>query len=131
MRKLRLAICVLLLFAAVIFPACESERDIAIEYESGVFSEKDWDDATGTYSLAAIPDSRTAIAVAEAIFRGMEKSADMQDNAPLWVFFDEQDEIWIVTFGEEAEDGEVVVGGDCSIALRKQDGKVLRIWFGE
>ncbi|MBQ3084049.1 MAG: hypothetical protein IJC46_01175 [Clostridia bacterium] len=41
----------------------------------------------------------------------------------------EKDEVWLVSFWKETE--EITVGGDCSIAIQKSDGKVLRIWFGE
>lgn len=39
------------------------------------------------------------------------------------------DEIWIVSFGEDTDEN--ILGGDCSIAMQKKDGKVLNIlWFG-
>lgn len=31
----------------------------------------------------------------------------------------------------DEDSGTITVGGDCSIAIQKSDGKVLRIWFGE
>ncbi len=52
----------------------------------------------------------------------------MINLTPQSVFFDSQDEIWILTFGTDGKDN--VAGGACSIAIRKQDGKVLSIWFG-
>lgn len=56
-------------------------------------------------------------------------SQSMINQTPQSVFFDKQDEIWIVSFGMDSKEN--VVGGDCSIAIQKQDGRVLRIWFGE
>ena len=62
-------------------------------------------------------------------FDGMEKSKEAQRYVPLSVFYDDQDEIWVVSFGEDSRQN--TLGGDCSIAMQKKDGKVLRIWFGE
>ena len=59
----------------------------------------------------------------------MEKSKAAQDYEPQSVFYDDQDEIWIVSFRKDSD--EIIAGGDCSIALQKKDGRVLRIWFGE
>ena len=56
-------------------------------------------------------------------------SQSMINLTPQSVFFDSQDEIWIVTFGTDGKDN--VAGGDCSIAIQKLDGRILRIWFGE
>lgn len=56
-------------------------------------------------------------------------SQSMSDLTPQSYIFDNQDEIWIVTFGKYGKEN--VAGGDCSIAIQKQDGQVLRIWFGE
>ena len=101
-----------------------------IKYESGVFYDKDWAETIGTYrGDAVIPDEKTAIKVAQAIFDGMEKSKEIQKYIPQSVFYDSQDEIWIVSFGQNSK--EIVLGGDCNIAMQKKDGKVLRIWFGE
>ena len=84
----------------------------------------------GTYSgRAVIPDEETALKIAEAIFDGMEKSEEAPKYVPQAVFYDNQDEIWIVSFWENSN--QLTLGGDCNIALQKKDGKVLRIWFGE
>lgn len=101
-----------------------------IKYESGNFHDKNWSETIGTYSgNAVIPDEETALKIAKAIFDGMEKSKDAQKYVPQSVFYDNQDEIWIVSFGENSN--QLTLGGDCNIALQKKDGKVLRIWFGE
>ena len=101
-----------------------------IKYESGEFHDKNWSETVGTYNgEAVIPDEKTALKIAEAIFDGMEKSKDMQEYVPQSVFYDNQDEIWIVSFGKNSS--QITLGGDCNIAIQKADGKVLRIWFGE
>lgn len=107
----------------------KKENDM-IKYESGNFHDKNWNETIGTYSgMAVIPDEETALKIAEAIFDGMEKSKEAQKYVPQSVFYDNQDEIWIVSFWENSN--QLTLGGDCNIALQKKDGKVLRIWFGE
>lgn len=83
----------------------------------------------GTYTSDVVKTKETAIQMAVAVYNGMDKRNDMSDLTPTLVFYDEQDEIWIVSFSKES--AEHTVGGDCSIAIQKKDGKVLRIWFGE
>jgi hypothetical protein len=95
-------------------------------YETGVYYDKDWDkEMVGTYKGNAIPDKETAIAVASAIQIGIQG----EERAVLQVFYDVEDEIWIVTFVRPSS---VMMNGGCiSIALRQEDGQVLRIWGGE
>lgn len=100
-----------------------------VKYESGDYHDKNWSETLGTYAGVAIPDKETALEIAEAIFNGMDKSKDAQEYVPKSVFYDTQDEIWIISFWKDSD--EITLGGDCSIAIQKKDGKVLRIWFGE
>lgn len=126
---------VILLVAAsiiVIFiSACGKEQkdDDIVRYESGNYYDKNWDEPVGTYTGAVIPDQETALEIAKAVYNGMEKNKKEQEYVQQFVFYDEQDEVWIVSFGENSD--EIIAGGGCSIAMRKSDGKVLRIWFGE
>ena len=112
--------------------ACDNsqkENDM-IEYKSGQFHNKNWSETVGTYSKSAvIPNEKVALKIAKAIFDGMEKSKEAQRYVPLSVFYDDQDEIWVVSFGKDSRQN--TLGGGCSIAMQKKDGKVLRIWFGE
>ena len=108
--------------------------NIIVKFESGVYFDKNWDETVGTYEGPVIPNEETAIEVAKSIFNGMEKGKDAQKYVPQAVFYDEQDSVWIVSLWAEASKNETNgywVGGDCSIALQKEDGKVLRIWYGE
>ena len=43
------------------------------------------------------------------------------------VFFDTQDEIWIVSFWENNE----MVGSDFSIAIKAENAQVIKMWVGE
>ena len=101
-----------------------------VKYESGIFYDKNWSETIGTYSGgAAIPNEQVALKIAKAIFDGIEKNKDAQEYVVQSVFYDTQDDIWIVSFGKNSD--QVTLGGDCNIAIQKKDGKVLRIWFGE
>lgn len=113
------------------FSACKNLQDEnnTITYQAGNYYDKNWNDTVGTYTGTAIPDKETALEVAKAIFSGMDTSENMRGYVPKYIFYDEKDEIWIVSFGEDSS--ETALGGDCNIALQKADGKVLRIWFGE
>ncbi len=132
----------LLLLLLLCFSACKDTQKKSemlsykseVSYESGVYHDKDWTETEpGTYKGAAIPDKETALHIATAIFDGMEKSEEAKAFTAQKVFFDTEDEIWIVSFWEEPAlpDDMLRVGNDCSIALQKSDGKVLRICFGE
>ena len=110
-------------------PSLKKEEPNVIELEKGIFLDKNWDETVGTYRGAVVPNEEVALEIAKEIFDAMEKSDAAQEYVPQSVFYDEQDGIWIVSFWEETD--EITVGGDCSIAIQKSDGRVLRIWFGE
>lgn len=118
-----------IMLSIALFSACNNTKNDTVEFESGNYSDKNWDETVGTYEKAVVSDKETALEIAKAIFNGMDKSKDAQEYVPQSVFYDEQDEIWIVSFWKESN--EITFGGDCSIAIQKSDGKVLRIWFGE
>ncbi len=123
-----IAISVLLL--SLLLSSCSNDTsDQEIQFEEGIFYDKNWSDTAGTYTGNAVESKETAVAIATAVYNGMRKSQSMSNLMPLSVFFDNQDEIWIVTFGTDGKEN--VAGGDCSIAIQKQDGRILRIWFGE
>jgi len=123
-----IAISVLLL--SLLLSSCANDTsDQEIQFEEGIFYDKNWSDTAGTYTGNAVESKETAVAVATAVYNGLRKSQSMSNLTPQSVFFDSQDEIWIVTFGMDGKEN--VAGGDCSIAIQKQDGRILRIWFGE
>ncbi len=129
--KKKLIFLFITLLSITLFSACgndKKENDM-VKYESGIYYDKNWDETVGTYTESVIPDKDTALEVATVIFNGMDKSRGAKEYVPKSVFYDDQDEIWIVSFGKDSD--EIILGGDCSIAIQKKDGKVLRIWFGE
>lgn len=132
MRRILLLLNVI--FSMALFLACDTcdnreKVNGMVKYEFGKYHEKNWDETVGTYNKDVIANEKTALDVAKAIFNGMDKSKQAQEYVPQSVFYDEQDEIWIVSFWKDSN--EHILGGDCSIAIQKRDGKVLRIWFGE
>lgn len=128
MKKIRILLAIIIL---VVCSACNNNRgdSSTIKYETGVFHDKHWEEQTGTYQEDVIPDRETAIAIATQIFNGMKKSTTSQEYTPQHVFYDEEEAIWIVSFWKGSNT--ITLGDDCSIAMQKKDGKVLRIWFGE
>lgn len=122
-----------ILSVALLLSACNgsNKENDTVRYETGVFIDKNWDDTVGTYKGPAVPDKETALKIGTAVFDAMEKSEESQDLTPESVFFDEEDHIWIVTFGKAPEGNVRILGGGCSIAIREDNGEVVRIWFGE
>lgn len=121
-----------IVLSVALFSACEplkKNKTDMVKFESGNYSNRDWNETVGTYQKAAVPNEKVALEIAQAIFNEMDKSEEAQEYVPQSIFYDEQDEIWIVSFWKESN--EITLGGDCSIAIQKVDGKVLRIWFGE
>lgn len=121
-----------IILSIALFSACEIQKKEQIDmvkFESGNYFNKDWNDTVGTYKKAVVPNEKVALEMAQAIFNEMDTSEETQKYVPQSIFYDEQDEIWIVSFWKESN--EITLGGDCSIAIQKIDGKVLRIWFGE
>lgn len=93
-------LCVLVL-GCTFFVSCKdrSQELNQVDYEVGVYSDKNWEESVGTYQGDAIPDEETALAVAQGIFQGIEKSQAAEQYRPQVVFYDQEDEIWIVSFG--------------------------------
>lgn len=98
-----------------------------IYYNSGIFANKNWNDLEGTYMVDAVPDQKTAEKIAQAIFDAIEQESPQKNYVLKYVFYDEEDEIWIVSFGEDR--GVTYDDSTLNIAFQKEDGKVLRIWF--
>lgn len=75
----------------------EMEND-GIIYESGCYAYKDWEKKRHTYDDAIIPDEKSALEVAKAIYYNLDNVYDKYDREPFYVFYDEIDEMWIVSF---------------------------------
>ena len=102
----------------------------SIAFDSGIYFDKNWDSNVGTYYGSVVLDKECAIAIATAIHDTLPDK-EKEYRVPSSVFFDEEDDIWIVCFSRPTSEGVYWLGGDCCIALQKSDGKVVRIWYGE
>ena len=108
-----------------------------IRYDTGDFEKEnlyDWEDHAGVYKEDVVPDRDVALTVGIAVFKGIAKnSKSLEDFVPQSVFYDTENEFWVVIFypDYDSDEGVYVVGGDCSIFIRKKDGQVFRICFSD
>ena len=102
-----------------------------ILFESGIFTDKEYYFQLNTVEEDVIPDQETAIAVATAIFDRAYRELAGKGYIPQAVFYDEEDEFWVVSFfpDDDPDAGEMRLGGDICIALQKKDGKVIKMWM--
>ena len=99
----------------------------AITFKTGIYDHKFWktDKIEDYPGYCVIPDEDAAVKIATAIYKELPIFAFEAQS----VFFDEEDEVWIVSFYPPIpESGPVEIGSCHSIALRKKDGKVLGIF---
>ena len=65
----RLLVALVIISSVISCTACrnnEKENDKIIKYESGIFHDKNWSEAIGTYrGKAVIPDEETALKIAK------------------------------------------------------------------
>ncbi len=109
-----------------------TETGEEIFFETGIYYDKfqvGWKNAYATYDNAAVPNKEVALEIATAIFNGMEKNAEVQRYIPQMVFYDEQEDVWVVCFFEPSNGDIYMLGSEVNIAIQKSDGKVLRIWY--
>ena len=108
------------------------EDNIPAFIESGVFSEKYWDDPALSYDFVAVPDANVALEIAEAVFDAFKDKGygAVSGQVPQSIFFDTEDEVWIVSFWENQTGDVMKTDGDFNIAIQKSDGKVLTMWIG-
>ena len=103
-----------------------------VTFITGDFPYEEWKNNAPPLEDPIVPDMETAMGIATAVFNGMEKPESVKDNVLSSVFYDEQNEVWIVSFGKKQDESEgIIIGGDCYIAIQKEDGKVLYIGYGE
>lgn len=129
MKKVFILIITIMIITS--FSACKynGKENKMVTYETGIYHDKSWNETVGTYSNPVVPDKETALKIAETVFNGMTKNNETQEYVAQSIFYDEQDEIWIISFWKDSDQN--ILGGECNIAIQKKDGKILRIWFGE
>jgi hypothetical protein len=104
-----------------------------VDYEEGVYYDKNWHDTIGSYSGNIVPTAECAVNLASVIFSSIPQFAVDAHMTPNSVFWDIEDGVWIVTFWDSSKDNEneVYIGYCINIAIQASDGKVLRLWAGE
>jgi hypothetical protein len=97
-----------------------------IEFWESEFSGEDWAHKDPTIQVVAIPDKETALAVASALFKGMQKQAKFKHYEIVAIWHDTDDGIWIIVFAQ----GQNSTGG-FTMALREDNAQIINIWAGE
>lgn len=104
------------------------EREII--YDEGVYHNKMWDaddlEAVDGPESNTMIDKAAAISIACAEFEKLQEKGICKEYVLEGVFFDTEDIVWIVWFGN----GRPSLGGCYEIAVSKT-GKILAMWPGE
>ena len=104
----------------------------SIEYMSGIYWSKDWDDEGHEYEKIrenAIPDKETAIDVAVSIAKSLQRGKGWYTTyVPRLVFYDEIDAFWVVLFYRPGY--EFAAGDGLCIVMQQSDAKVLYLGGG-
>ena len=101
-----------------------------IRYEEGIYRYKDWD----SYPHVAVndddcvPDKETAANIGNAILECYQKQGYFKDYILQYIFYDTEDEIWILGFWEKDSK---YPGGGYNMAISKKDAKVILKWGSE
>lgn len=113
LRVILVVVCCILLIPYLV--GCSIERKDSDEYMGNV----------GVYAGDVIPDENTAKAVATAIMQGIGHNEHERNWVPMMVIYDEKSAVWEVVLGAE------LTTGGCTIWIQKEDGKVLKVQYGE
>lgn len=98
-----------------------------ISFEEGVWSDKDWENVEFPFKKDCVPDKETAVNITRILIEKFQQQNYFSDYVLQSVFFDTEDKIWIVTYGESRN----YPGACVSIAIRKENAEVIKIWVGE
>lgn len=144
---MRKGILVLLLISLLILSGChqdyngstQEENDlnseitsgkVEYEYQEGIYPLKMWQVFPPLESEETFSDSITeekAIAIACAAFEKIQKTGIGKDYVLRRLFYDTEDNVWIVYFSSEP----LVPGACYNVAISKDNGEVLNMWPGE
>ncbi len=139
----KIKILILLLVCLISLCSCGADKEVTpqpespyetgkseIPYESGKFDWEIGEEVTVTDTC--VPDKETAIKIAEGITSGFQKEGYFPGYVPQHVFFDTDKDVWIVSFWAEPENDKVIYTGACfSVAIRKDNAAVVKMWVGE
>lgn len=121
-------------FCLIFLCSCNADKEVKsqpeIPYETGSF---DWDiGEEDAVTDIPVPDKETAIKIAESITSGFQKKGFFPGYVPQHVFFDSDKDVWIVSLWKESENENVIYFGACfSIAIKKDNAEVIKMWVGE
>lgn len=130
MKKVKLFLSIILVFSIFALNGCyqtynNCKQEVA--YSEGVYYDKQWETPKVGESDYSVADKETAISIACAEFKKVQQRGVCKDYVLRGVFFDTEDEVWIVYFSREP----FRPGGCYSIAISKQTGEILNMWPGE
>ena len=100
-------------------------------YDEGVYYSKPWSPSdiaqiNGTGTNLNL-DQSAAIKIANAEFEKMQQEGYFYDMVLCGIFYDIEDEVWIVWYGPE-----ILIPGDCfEIAVSQRTGEIIDMWPGE
>jgi len=106
----------------------KSEMAEKISISSGIYQNKNWESFEFPISDECVPNSDTAISIAQSIMLNFKKEGMFKDYSLQSVFFDTQDKIWIVSF---YPDKKGYAGSDFHIAIRRDNAQVVKMWVLE
>ncbi len=103
-------------------------------YNEGIYPDKNWSEITTDESQTtpsssdnAVMGKDAAVALALDEFEKIKQSGICQSYVLKGVFYDTDDDMWIVYFGEDTE-----IPGSCyNIAISKTSGEVVNMWPSE
>lgn len=99
-----------------------------IRYEEGIYQNKNWNEIEFPFEQPCVPDKETAITITNSIMSNFQSDGHFPNYVAQSIFFDKEDELWIVSYWQEKEN---YVGADFTIALRKDNGQVVKMWVNE
>ena len=108
-------------------PNKEAPGTNEIIFTEGVWPDKDWENVEFPFEKDCIPDKETALSITGVLVTKFHQQSCFINYAPQSVFYDTEDKIWIVTFVESPD----YPGACVSIAIRKENAEVVKMWVEE
>ena len=108
-------------------------------YMEGVFTDRAWDkdlieeiNSNPPSPSNIVSTADQAILLATVEFEKLQQAGICKSYHLDGVFYDMEDQVWIVWFAEQAESEDAYVVGNCyNIAISKTNSQVIHAWPGE
>lgn len=108
-------------------------------YMEGKYSDRVWDKALieehnskPTSPDKTVSDADAAIQIATIEFEKFQREGRGKSYCLSGVFYDTEDQVWIVWFSEKQVSNSVYVAGACyNVAIAKNSGQVIKVWASE